>query len=316
MTTNASRRRISGMIGAVLLASLGVHASAQTDPIVMFDGFDGCAPVQATIDAQGGSLRLCGAQLVVPAGAVDAPTVFGIERLDVAPPAPFDMEAAGAAFRFTPDDVAFAQSPSVRVPREDERRGGLAVFVPVEESLVLIEACQHSVGGVQQFVDRLGTFAAVRWQGVLPLNTQGLGDGQVHATAGGVATDYDLDAPGNNYAIHQDRPDGGRSITISAMREGDAFEFLRLDLGVDAAGTGGDIVQVSQLGSVSGSFIAGLLGEASITFGDLSDGRVRATVTATLANGSVSVPFEATFDIASERYVFPPALSCPGFPPG
>ena len=83
------------------LASTSTSVFAEDDPIVMFDGFDGCAPVHRTIGPEGGVLRLCGAQLTIPAGSVGAPTTFGIERLESAPSAPFDMEPAGPAFRFT-----------------------------------------------------------------------------------------------------------------------------------------------------------------------------------------------------------------------
>src|SRR5690606_5617039 len=70
-------------VAIVALAGLALAgaAHAEVDPIVMFDGFDGCAPVQREIGPEGGSLRLCGAELAVPPDALAAPTMFGIERL-------------------------------------------------------------------------------------------------------------------------------------------------------------------------------------------------------------------------------------------
>jgi hypothetical protein len=283
----------------------------------MFDGFDGCAPVQREIGSEGGSLRLCGAELVVPPDAVAAPTVFGIERLAEPGVAPFDMEFAGPAFRFTPVDPALQRAASVRVPRADARIGGLAVHPVHEARYVLIEACGVSAGGLQQYSTSLGEFAAVRYLGDLPASTQGLGDGTIQTLTGTIEADFDLDAPGNNHAIYQDQEDGRRQVTIISMLEGDQFEYVRFDLAVDFAAGNGELVQISRLGSIGGSYIVDLIGSASITFGDLSDGRIRATVDATLESGPEQIPFHATIDAAAERYIFPPSLQCPGgdFPP-
>lgn len=300
------------------LASASTSVFAEDDPIVMFDGFDGCAPVHSTIGPEGGVLRLCGAQLTIPAGSVGAPTTFGIERLESAPSAPFDMEPAGPAFRFTPDTLVLTPPASVRVPREDGRRGGLAVDVPAEGGFVLIEACGQSQGGLLQSFGRLGTFGAFRFLGLLPDSTQDLGDGTITAVADGIASAYDIDTPGNNYAIYQDRPDGSRQILVTAMNDlpNGQFEYLRLDLAVDAATGEGSIIQISVLGPVNGSYILGLLGQASIRFGDLGDGRVRADIEANLVSGPQNVAFRAQVDVGVERYIFPPSLSCPESPPG
>lgn len=293
------------------LACASPAAFAELDQIIWFDGFEGCEPVQALIGPEGGTLRLCGAQLSVPADAVATATSFGIERVSLPPSAPFDMEPAGSAFRFTPSSLNLQKPVSVRVPREDGRRGGLSIDAG-GPSLLLIEACGISASGLQQFVSYLGTFAAVRYLGDLPENTQGLGDGTVQTTAGGTTNTFDLDAPGSSSVIYQDQPDGSRIVTIRAMQDlnNGQFEFVRFDIDVNAATNSGDIVQISLLGSSNGSFIAGLLGSASITFGDLSDGRIRASIDATLVSGPTSLPFAATLDVAAERYIFPPELDC------
>lgn len=300
------------------LASASPAVLAQQDAIILFDGFDGCAPVQTSIGPEGGVLRLCGAQLTIPAGSVAAPTTFGIERLETAPVAPFDMEPAGPAFRFTPGGLALDPPAIVRVPREDGRRGGLAQDVPWEGGFVLIEACGQSHGGLQQFFGELGTFGAFRFIGPLPDSTTDLGDGIITAVADGVHTAYDIDTPGNNYAIYQDRPDGSRQILVTAMNDlpNAGFEYLRLDLAVNAQTGQGSIIQISLLGPVNGSYILGLLGQASITFGDLSDGRIRADIEANLVTGPLNIPFRAQIDVGVERYIFPPSLSCPEMPPG
>lgn len=302
------------------LALSATQAHAALDPIVMFDGFDGCNPVQAEIGPAGGTLKLCGAVLVVPPDAVEAPTVFGIEQVAEPDAAPYDMELAGPAFRFTPDDVYFPIAPSVRVPREDARRGGFAMHDPTEQEFFLIEACEVSAGGVQQYSGILGTFAAVRYTGDVPPNTQGLGDGTLDATIAGTLHQHDIDEPGANWAIYNDLEDGRRLVTVSTLKSvADGIEAVRLDFYVDMAAGTGELVQISAIGSVNGSFIAGIMGEAAISFGDLSDGRLRGSIDATLASGQDSIAFDATFDIAAERYYFPPSLSCPGggdFPPG
>ncbi len=101
------------------------------------------------------------------------------------------------------------------------------------------------------------------------------------------------------------------------MIEGDQFEHVRFDLVVDFAAGEGELVQISRLGSIGGSYIVDLMGTASITFGDLSDGRIRAEVEATLVSGPEEIAFHAIIDAAAERYIFPPSLQCPGgdFPP-
>lgn len=307
---------LASVLGTALFA-VGATAHAEVDPTVMFDGFDGCAPVQREIGPEGGMLRLCGAELVVPPDAVAAPVLFGIERLDDPGEPPFDMEFAGPAFRFTPQDPGLQQQASVRVPRADARIGGLAYFFPDVAEYILIEACQVSAGGVQQFSGLLGDFAALRYLGDLPDSTQGLGDGTIQTLTGTIQADFDLDAPGNNHAIYQDREDGSRLVTIASMIEGDQFEYVRFDLVVDFDAGTGELVQISRLGSIGGSYIVDLMGTASISFGDLSDGRIRAEIDATLASGPDEIPFQATIDAAAERYIFPPSLQCPGgdFPP-
>ena len=303
---------------AIALLATATIARAEVDPTVMFDGFDGCAPVQREIGSEGGMLRLCGAELVIPPDAVAGSTLFGIEHLEDPAAPPFDMEFAGPAFRFTPLDPGLQQQASVRVPRADARTGGLAYFFPDDAQYILIEACQVSTGGVQQFSGLLGDFAAVRYLGDLPGNTQGLGDGSIQTTTGPLEVDFDIDAPGNNHAIYQDREDGSRLVTIASMTEGDQFEYVRFDLVIDFAAGEGELVQISRLGSIGGSYIVDLMGTATITFGDLSDGRIRAEVEATLASGPEQIPFHATIDAAAERYIVPPSLQCPGgdFPPG
>lgn len=307
---------IAAMLATALL-TVANAAHAEIDPIVMFDGFDGCAPVQRAIGPEGGTLRLCGAELVIPPDAVAEPTLFGIERLEDPGAAPFDMEFAGPAFRFTPLDPGLQQQASVRVPRADARIGGLAYFFPDDAQYILIEACQVSAGGVQQFSGLLGDFAALRYLGELPENTQGLGDGTIQTTTGTLEANFDIDAPGNNHAIYQDLEDGRRMVTIASMIEGDQFEYVRFDLIVDFTAGSGELVQISRLGSIGGSYIVDLMGTATMTFGDLSDGRIRAEVEATLASGPEQIPFHATIDAAAERYIFPPSLQCPGgdFPP-
>lgn len=316
----AALRPVAAALAAALL-TVAATAQAETDPIVMFDGFDECAPVQAEIGPAGGVLRMCGAVLTVPEFAVAEPTLFGIEPLGTPPDAPFDMELAGTAYRFMPDDRYFDQALSVRVPREDARRGGLAMQDPADDAMFLMEACQSSLGGVQQHVNLLGTFAAVRYAGDVPQSTQGLGDGTLTATVNGVTHIHDLDTPGANWAIYNDQPDGSRLVTVSALKdtEDGGIERVRLDFVVDMATGSGSLAQISAIGAAGGSYIADLMGSAQITFGDLSDGRIRAQIVASLASGPDMVDFAADFDIGVERYYFPPSMSCPGggeMPPG
>lgn len=316
MSNKQIRSAVWSAVATLCMGGASSSVQAAVDEIIQFDGFDGCDPVQAIIGAEGGTVRLCGAQLSVPPGAVSQPTMFGIERAPEAPPVPFDMEFAGSAFHFTTDAAALATRVSVRVPRSDGRRGGLAVFAPEENALVLIEACQTSPTGVQQFVNGLGTFAAIRYSGELPESTIGLGEGKVTTTTNGTVRQFDIDRPGRNFAVYQDLPDGSRQILVNAMNDLDngQFDFVRLDLVANAATATGGLAQVSVLGTANGSYIQNIIGTANITFGDLSDGRIRANIDATLYSGPTSVPFQATVDVGVERFIFAPELSCPEEP--
>lgn len=112
--------------------------------------------------------------------------------------------------------------------------------------------------------------------------------GSATAVVDGSVRNYSVDEPGS-WAIYRDLPDGGRLVTLYLMHEpspGD-FERLRMDFSVNAADATGNVVQIDLLSSVGvgGTYIDGIMVSASITFGDLSDGRVRANVDATLASG-------------------------------
>jgi hypothetical protein len=310
--------RLSIAIGIILSGASG-FAMADPDQIIMFDGFEGCGPVEMEIGPAGGVLRRCGAEMVVPPNAVAVQTLFGIERSASAPPAPFDMELAGPAVRFTPIGHSFDEPISVRVPRDDSRRGGLAIHDPAEPALLMIEACGYSATGLQQFVGALGTYAAIRYVGHIPASTQGLGDGELVATTEGNTLVHDLDSGGDSWAVYHDLPDGSRQVTVHALESSDdSFEFTRLDFSINPQTGAGSLQQISVLGTHNGSYINGLIGEAEITFGDLSDGRLRGQIEATLESGPNQLSFEATFDVAVERFYFPPELSCPGGkpPPG
>lgn len=302
----------------MLAAAFGAAAPSAdaAEDAIFADGFEdrsaSCAPVSAVFGSEGGSLSLCGAELIVPPAAVAEPTQFGIERLAAPPPAPFDMEYAGAAFRFTPDDRVLDRAASVRVPRQDARRGEFGLYDPGMADYLFIEPCRISDSDLQQFMSQLGTFAALRYQGVLPPSTAGLGDGQVTAQVDGVSRAFDIDDPGS-WAIYRDVSDGSRMITITAfhMVDGDQIEQLRIDLNANAATGSGSLTQISLLGPRSGTYIVGIMGTASISFGNLSDGRIRAHIDATLA-GSDSVPLQVDFDVGVERFIFPSELQCPG----
>ncbi|MBO9662542.1 hypothetical protein [Dokdonella sp.] len=310
----------------LVLAILATLPSAQAgvDPkdLIFENGFEisapNCAPVQSTIGSEGGVLELCGAKLEVPANTVAQPVTFGIERLDDPPPPPFDMSFVGPVFRFTPTDAPLQGPVSITVPRNDTARGGLVRFEPEFDAFILIEACGATDTSLQQFQYALNTFAAARYVGDLPDNTTGLGDGTATGTVDGGARSYDVDEPGN-YAIYEDREDGSRLVTVSVLTspsEGD-FESLRMNLVVDAANATGEVIQVEFLSSIGGNFVGGsymvgIMGTASITFGDLGDGRVRANVDANLArSGGGDLPLQMALDVGVERFIFPPSLSCP-----
>lgn len=306
----------------IVAASSSAHAGVDPKELVFADGFEtaaaSCPAVQATIGSEGGVLELCGAKLEVPANAVGQPTAFGIERLDDPPPPPFDMSFVGPVFRFTPLGVGFAQPVSITVPRTDNARGGLVRYDAEQGGFILIEACGVTDTSLQQYQYVLNTFGAARFVGELPDSTQGLGDGSVAGTIDGGAHDYDVDEPGN-YAIYEDREDGSRLVTVALLKspsEGD-FESLRINLVVNANDGTGEVVQVEYLSSIAGEFVGGsymidIMGTASITFGDLGDGRVRANLDAVLArSGGGDLPLQMALDVGVERFIFPPSLSCP-----
>lgn len=306
-----------------MAASSSSFSQAGVDPhdLIFADGFEpapACAPVQATIGSEGGSLSLCGAILDIPANAVAQPTTFGIERVDDPPPPPFDMSFVGPTFRFTPTGVLLQQPASITVPRTDTARGGLLRFDDEFGEFVLIEACRATDTSLQQFQYLLNTFSSARYVGDLPDNTQGLGDGLVDATIDGQPRSYDVDEAGN-YAIYEDTRDGSRMVTLSVLHtpsDGD-FESLRMIFTVNSATGSGEVAQIEFLSSIGGEFLGGsymvgIQGTASIAFGNLADGRVRANVDAVLAkSGGGDLPVGMTFDIGVERFIFPPSLSCP-----
>lgn len=316
-------RRVSLPLALTIAAALpAAYAGVDPSDLVFADGFEivapDCAPVQATIGSEGGALELCGARLEVPENAVAQPTTFGIERLDAPPPPPFDMSFVGPVFRFTPQNVPLQLPASITVPRTDTARGGLVRFDAEQDGFILIEACGTTDTSLQQYQYVLNTFAAARFVGDLPDSTQGLGDGSLAGTIDGGAHDYDVDEPGN-YAIYEDRADGSRLVTVSVLKspsEGD-FESLRMNLVVNASDGTGDVVQIEFLSSIGGQFVGGsymvgIMGTASITFGDLGDGRVRANVDANLArSGGGDLPLQMALDVGIERFIFPPSLSCP-----
>lgn len=310
------------LVLTIAVASSFAQAGVDPKELIFVNGFEvaapSCAPVQATIGSEGGTLELCGAKLEVPASAVAQPTTFGIERVDDPPPPPFDMSFVGSVFRFTPADAQLQQPVSITVPRTDTARGGLVRFDDQFGEFVLIEACGVTDTSLQQFQFALNTFAAARFVGDLPDSTQGLGDGSVNGTIDGLPRSYDVDEPGN-YAIYEDTADGSRLITVSVLHtpaEGD-FESLRMIFTVNAADATGDVAQIEYLSSIGGeflggSYIVGIQGTASINFGDLGDGRVRANVDATLAkSGGGDLPLQTALDVGVERFIFPPSLSCP-----
>lgn len=316
-------RRVSVPLALTIATALSsAYAGVDPEELIFQDGFENaapsCAPVQATIGSEGGTLSLCGAVLEVPADAVAQPTTFGIERVDDPPPPPFDMSFVGPVFRFTPAGVGFAQPVSITVPRTDNARGGLVRYDDEQGGFILIEACGATDTSLQQYQYVLNTFGAARFVGDLPDSTQGLGDGSVSGTIDGGAHAYDVDEPGN-YAIYEDREDGSRLVTVSVLHspaEGD-FESLRMNLIVNAADGTGEVVQIEFLSSIGGEFVGGsymidIMGTASITFGDLGDGRVRANVDADLArSGGGDLPLQMALDVGVERFIFPPSLSCP-----
>lgn len=320
--SNRVRRASVPLVLAIAAALSSARAGVDPKDLIFASGFEGvapnCAPVQTTIGSEGGTLELCGAKLEVPKNAVAQPTTFGIERVDAPPPPPFDMSFVGPVFRFTPDDVLLQEPASITVPRTDTARGGLVRFDAKQDGFILIEACGVSETSLQQFQFVLNTFAAARFVGDLPGSTQGLGDGSVEGTVDGAPHGYDVDEPGN-YAIYEDREDGSRLVTVSVLHspaEGD-FESLRINLVVDAATATGEVIQVEFLSSIGGNFVGGsymigIMGTASISFGDLGDGRVRANIDANLArSGGGDLPLQMALDVGVERFIFPPSLSCP-----
>jgi hypothetical protein len=154
-----------------------------------------------------------------------------------------------------------------------------------------------------------------------PDSVGGLGDGTVDLTFLATSTTYDVDQEGS-YAIFSSSESGGRSITLQLYRslQPEGIESLKIDFAVGPGGLDGKLIQANFTSTVQGgfSYIDGLVGkDGSITVEETADGRYVGSLSATLQGGDPphEEPLTATFDVAVEKYAFPPELSC-NFPEG
>lgn len=96
------------MLKMILLAiSLALGLSACNNG---GNGNSTAVAVTATVDSAGGTVTgPDGVQVVIPAGALNQPTVIGIARRSAGAPAdvPTDNKLAGRIYEFTPHDLVF-----------------------------------------------------------------------------------------------------------------------------------------------------------------------------------------------------------------
>ncbi|MCY1064207.1 hypothetical protein OV090_05525 [Nannocystis sp. RBIL2] len=277
-----------------------------------------CPPVSEAFGPAGGELSLCGATLRVPADAVAEDVVFGIEVIEPPTAPPFEQEFASPVFRFTPDDVAFAQPVELILPRPaTDHRISLARHVPEEDAFWIVEACDLTDTTIAQSFFQLGTFATLRGTYKYPDNTSGLGDGTIELELLGNTASFPLDMSG--FGIYSDAEDGSRTLTVKSVREVDGgVESLRIDFGVDSTGDIASLVAVEWLSTVGGggyTYIVDLIGsDGVITLTDSADNHYTGELSAIAHGGNPphDEPLHATFDVTVEKYAFPPELSCFG----
>jgi hypothetical protein len=314
-TTSASTTTTSASTTAATTASTNTSASASSGGA----GLCETATASAIIGANGGELAYCGATLVVPPGAVAADTTFTATEVLMPPAAPFERELASSVIRFEPagpfDLPLDLTLPHAAVPtsyfemaRLDEAAGEYASFEP----------CGVTPTSIQQFVGVLGSYVALRDVNMYPDSSSGLGDGTIDADFLGEMTTYDLDEDPSSFGIYGAGPDGTRALTLRILRNiPDGLESLRVNLVIDPTGNAGSLVQVEWISTVTStgySFIDGLIGsDGSLTVRE-EGGRFIGEISANVAGGNpmTEIPFTATFDVAVEKYAFPPELSCPG----
>ncbi|WAS90447.1 hypothetical protein [Nannocystis punicea] len=278
-----------------------------------------CPPVSGTFGPAGGELSLCGATLRVPTDAVAEDVVFGIEVVDPPVDPPFEQEFASPVFRFTPDDVAFAQPVELILPRPvTDARISLGRYAPEDDAFWIVEACKVTDTTISQSFFQLGTFAALRGTYDYPDSTSGLGDGSVELEILGTTATFPIDMSG--FGIYADAEDGSRTVTVKTMREiDDGLESLRIDFAVDSSGDIASLIAVEWLSTANGgggyTYIADLIGsDGVITLTDNADNHFAGELGANVHGGNPphDEPLHATFDFTVEKYTFPPELSCFG----
>lgn len=273
-----------------------------------------CPPQTAIFGADGGELALCGATLRVPAGAVAEDIMFGIEV--VTPPAdpPFEYEFASPVFHFTPTGTFFTKPVELTLPRPvTTDRIALGRHDPALDRFGIIEACEVTDTTISQSVYELGTFAALRGTYAYPDSTAGLGGGALELELLGATATFPLD-----FGIYADREDGGRNVSLKALRELDGgLESLRVELGIDSDGAA-TLVSVEWISTITSegyTYIDGLIGSnGAVTLSVAEDDHYVGELSATAHGGNPphDEPLHATFDVTVEKYTFPPELSCPG----
>jgi hypothetical protein len=185
-------------------------------------------------------------------------------------------------------------------------------------AVIPLEVCEITATTVRQLVGALGMYGVLRNIDDYPPSPTGLGSGTMDLDFLGATTSFDVDGQGN-YGIYEARPDGGRSVTLYAIRPvGSDVESLRVDFSVDATGMSGSPIQVAWLSTATSqgySYIEGLVGaDGMLTVMETADGRLVGELTATAHGGDpvADQPLVVTFDVSVEKYAFPPELSCPG----
>lgn len=276
-------------------------------------------PKSAVIGPDGGELSHCGATLVFPEGALAEDEEITISVEAAPPEAPFERELAAPVFVMTPEFPELALPVSLTLDHDAAgSRIYLARYDDAEQTYFGIESCETTETTIQQFVGALGTWTVLRDVNDYPDSTQGLGDGTIDATFLDTETNFDLDSQGS-YGIYQSSESGDRVVTLIAWNEIEGgIQQLRLDFNVDATGTDGQLVQATWTDTVTSmgySFIDGLVGSGgTFTVTETEDGRFQGEVTANMSGGNppTEEPLSATFDVAVEKYAFPPEQSCPG----
>jgi hypothetical protein len=280
----------------------------------------GCAVgqlVQAVFDERGGSLELCGARVTMPPGTIEEQRTVGLSIVDLPPESPAWLDPGGYAFQVDVegDLPTDGSAPLYVVVPHFETTRYVYLYAHIAGTWNYLEACTREADHIGQEAWAPGVFVALVEQEDFPQSVTGLGSGTVEVGFDGAVSVFDLDAETiETHAIYDGGQDG-RTVTLSATKQSSdsSLERLRIDFGIDPHGSA-TLIQVTygSTADVNGfwSYLPFHPGTALVELTGDSNDDLTGSVSADLTRGETVMPFSASFDVAVERYRYPPEGYC------